>query len=108
MMEPLCFYCFYFTPASIDRNSLTEEKWDDCMEGECRRHVPHLGQLLTDRHGEEFRHYGEWPRVLAGDWCGEFRPRRQAGPVNPESTPVPCAASHLCPEDGHAITSLAS
>lgn len=45
-------------------------------EGECRRHPPVVGELLTDRHGETFRHYGEWPRVMDSDWCGSFDPKR--------------------------------
>lgn len=72
MDQPACFNCRFFVPESSAHNDLTQAQWDDGLEGECRRHTPTLGIMLTDRHGDEFRHYGEWPKVMAGDWCGCF------------------------------------
>jgi hypothetical protein len=34
--------------------------------------------VLKDRDGETYRHFGQWPRVMAGDWCGEFESRHKA------------------------------
>jgi len=75
MMEPLCFDCVHFAPGGTRRNELTEDQWDECLEGECHRRTPHLGPELIDNHGDTFRHLGEWPKVMAGDWCGEFAER---------------------------------
>jgi hypothetical protein len=44
-----------------------------------------LGPMLTDRDGDEFRDFGEWPKVLACDWCGEYAPYAsdQSAPPQP-------------------------
>ncbi len=91
MNEPACFDCVYFVPFSSWHNHLTEEQWNEGLEGECRRHVPHLGEELTDRHGDTFRHFGEWPKVMACNWCGEFISRHRQGPDSrrPEQNPCP-------------------
>ena len=76
MTTPLCFDCRFFVPEGRLHNDLTEDQWDDCLEGTCRAEPPSLGELLADRHGERFRHYGEWPKVMASDWCGRFAAAR--------------------------------
>ena len=80
MDAPSCFQCRYFAPEGRLHNDLTENQWDECLEGECRAGLPALGQLLTDRHGDEFRHFGEWPKVMAGDWCGHFVRKEDKAP----------------------------
>ncbi|HQL76544.1 MAG TPA: hypothetical protein PLD58_25505 [Phycisphaerae bacterium] len=78
MDRPFCFDCRFFVPTGMSHNDLAPGQWSECMEGECRRNPPRLGMLLTDRNGDDFRHYGEWPKVMAADWCGEFKPRQNA------------------------------
>lgn len=77
MRTPCCFDCRFFVPEGRSQNDLAEDQWDDCMEGECHAGLPVLGQSLTDRHGDEFRGFSEWPKVLASDWCGHFTPRKE-------------------------------
>jgi len=76
IMSPFCIDCRYFVPDGQFHNDLSEAEAASNQErdGECRRCPPVLGQLLTDRHGDTFRHYGEWPRVMGCDGCGEFEP----------------------------------
>jgi hypothetical protein len=76
MNDSCCFDCVFFAPGGSQHNNLTEDQLDDCLEGECHRNCPTLGDMSTDRHGDEFRCFGEWPKVLAGDWCGRFRARQ--------------------------------
>lgn len=73
-----CFNCRLFAPGAGGHNELTEDEVDHCLEGECRRHPPCLGVTLIDRHGDEFRHFGEWPKVLGGDWCGLHEPHMES------------------------------
>ena len=75
MNATVCFYCVYFVPDPLQHSDPDPGQWDECLEGECHRHVPRLGVMLKDRNGDSFRHFGEWPKVAAGDWCGEFKPR---------------------------------
>ena len=75
MDTPFCFDCRFLVPDDRLHNDLTQDDWDDILEGECRASLPALGPVVTDRHGDEYRHYGEWPRVLASFWCGHFQPR---------------------------------
>jgi hypothetical protein len=79
MSTSFCFDCRFFVPEGTWLNDLTEGQWDECIEGECRAALPVLGQLLTDRHGDPFRDFGDWPKVLASDWCGQFEPREKPG-----------------------------
>jgi hypothetical protein len=59
-----------------DPEEIVELDWKDgCCEGECRRHPPRVGRLGRDCHGDEFREYGDFPKVLGSDWCGEFAAR---------------------------------
>lgn len=76
MNVPCCFDCRFFAPHGAQHNDLTENQWDECLEGECHRNCPDLGNTLVDRHGDEGRAFGEWPKVLAADWCGRFRARQ--------------------------------
>lgn len=75
-----CFDCRFFVPAGkTDASQLTESDWDSgACEGECRRHPPHLGDLVPKKHDELWRTYGIWPRVIGADWCGECEPREPA------------------------------
>ncbi|MBI1367150.1 MAG: hypothetical protein GC162_00700 [Planctomycetes bacterium] len=71
MKRMICVDCRHFEPyGRIDPDA----PLDPYAEGECRRQCPALGPMITDRHGDEFRHFGEWPKVLACDWCGEYTP----------------------------------
>ena len=97
MTEPLCFDCEHFAPGGTGRNDLREDQWDDGLEGECHRHPPTLGVELTDRHGDRFRHFGEWPKVCAGDWCSAFQPRRRTGSGRGSATSVTtCGSGRNC------------
>ena len=92
-----CFDCWFFIPEGRRFNDLTEDQWDDCMEGECHAGVPKLGQMLTDRHGDPFRDFGEWPKVMASDWCGKLEPREQSAPqtdpgLSSKAVGEPCVA----------------
>ena len=78
MDNPFCFYCRFFAPDDAGHGKAAPGQWDECMEGECRRDTPRLGDLLVDRCGDAFRHFGQWPKVMAGDWCGRFEPRQDA------------------------------
>lgn len=74
-----CYNCRFFSPgdlgcSSYDHNdTLGEFKEGD--EGICRRHTPRHGKTLTRKNGDEFVCFGEWPKVMVNDWCGEFQPR---------------------------------
>ena len=75
MKAPLCFDCRFFVPEGSIHSELTEDQWDECLEGECHAAPPVLGQMLEDRHGDSFRDFAEWPKVMASDWCGKHVPR---------------------------------
>jgi hypothetical protein len=83
-----CFDCRYFRMVGRDDpEELVESDWKDgCCEGECRRHPPQVGKLARDLHGDEFRQYGDFPKILGSDWCGEFAPRDN--PVATTALPV--------------------
>lgn len=84
MNEPFCFGCQFFVREESTHNDLTEEQWDSCLEGQCRAGLPVLGRMLKDRHGDPFRDFGEWPKVMASDWCGKFERRIGRGlPIRP-------------------------
>ncbi len=78
METPFCFDCRFFVPEGKLHNDLAEEQWAESLAGECRRLCPALGPMVTDRHGDQFRHFGEWPRVMAAEWCGRFEPKPPA------------------------------
>ena len=31
--------------------------------------------MPNDNEDDEFRHFSEWPKVMADDWCGQFNKR---------------------------------
>ena len=72
MIEPLCFNCIFFVPEGMTHNELDLDQWDNCISGDCRRHCPVAGEPSDDDHHVN---YAYWPIVIAGDWCGEHRPR---------------------------------
>ena len=63
---PLCFHCKYYP---LDDDSPTD--------GTCRCHPPQVGDLLEEGTLHEFRWFGEYPKVRAHDWCGEFEPEQR-------------------------------
>ncbi|MFV0445481.1 MAG: hypothetical protein ACK5Q5_18025, partial [Planctomycetaceae bacterium] len=74
-MERRCFDCDFFQLEGRDTQDLSEEDWNyGCAEGECRYQPPSLG-VEIESQGETIRHYGEFPRVLVTDWCGQFQAR---------------------------------
>ncbi|MCA9111214.1 MAG: hypothetical protein KDA52_14780 [Planctomycetaceae bacterium] len=74
-MTRCCFDCDYFQIDGKDIPEVAESDWDyGCAEGECRLGPPVLGPEI-EQNGETIRHYGEFPRVLVCDWCGQFQPR---------------------------------
>ena len=81
-----CFDCRFFVPeGKTDASKLTEADWDSgACEGECRRHPPHLGDLVPKKDDDFWRTYGIWPRVIGADWCGEFE--RRAGVPEADSS----------------------
>ena len=74
MKAPFCFDCRFFVPEGSFHNELTEDKWDDCLEGQCRAALPVLGRMVKDRHDDLCRDFAEWPKVMASDWCVTFEP----------------------------------
>ena len=78
MDQPFCFDCRFFVPTDMRHNDPAPDQWDECVEGECRHDTPRLGEMLVDRHGDAFRHFGQWPKVMACDWCGAFEPGQRA------------------------------
>ncbi len=74
-MPRCCFDCDFFHIEGHDVSELTEADWQGgCAEGECRFHPPVLGPEI-ERDGDTFRCFGEFPKVLSSDWCGQFQPR---------------------------------
>ncbi len=69
-----CFDCKYFSPsaAGSSAENLTEKDWDEAMLGECRRCPPRVGKYLGEGVLVDGYDYGQWPLVLASDWCGAF------------------------------------
>ena len=96
-----CFCCRFFIPDGMLFSQLRGVPPKDCLDGECHRHGPELGVVLVDPDGDEFRHYGEWPKVMADDWCGEFVTRQcpddgpQTAHVGPRSN-ISCGAGQGC------------
>lgn len=74
-MTRCCFDCDYFQIDGKDIPEVAESDWDyGRAEGECHLNPPVLGPEIESQ-GETIRHYGEFPRVLVCDWCGQFQPR---------------------------------
>lgn len=74
-MQRCCFDCDFFHIEGKDVSELTEADWHGgCVEGECHFNPPVLGPEI-ERNGDTFRCFGEFPKVLSSDWCGQFQPR---------------------------------
>ncbi len=74
-MQRCCFDCDYYQIDNKEVSDLTDDDWQGgCAEGECRFNPPVLGEEI-ERNGDKYRSYGEFPKVLSSDWCGQFRPR---------------------------------
>ena len=82
-----------FLPAGAFDDELTAVLCLACdsvrVVGQCRREPPQLGEILMDRHGEAFRHFGEWPKVLGCDWCGAYQPTIRATEEQQDATSSP-------------------
>lgn len=76
-----CFDCRFFVPEGKRINDLTDEQWDECLEGQCRVCPPTLGPLFTDSQGHSVRGFGVWPRVKATDCCCKLEPREKSEPA---------------------------
>jgi hypothetical protein len=72
-----CFDCRFFVPDGRTHScEIQESDWKKgTCEGDCRRRPPHLGDIVPQKDDDLWRTYCIWPRVLATDWCGEFKPR---------------------------------
>lgn len=73
-LQPACWDCRFYTPES--GHDVTGPWPDECEPGECHRYPPRVGGLVKDRHGDDWRCYADFPKVMACDWCGEYQPRR--------------------------------
>lgn len=74
-MARCCFDCDYFQIDGNDVAELTEFDWDVGRgEGECRFNPPVLGPEV-ERNGETIRLFGEFPKVMVTEWCGQFQAR---------------------------------
>jgi len=60
---PDCKDCKFFEPSESEK----------FPAGECRRYAPHPGRERQDEDGHVDPLYRLWPKVSAGDWCGEFQ-----------------------------------
>jgi len=77
-MDALCFNCRFFAPDCYRlADELTEDEWDAGLEGECRRDPPQVGRFRGEDEHLQYD-YGQWPLVLAVNWCGAFEPCRRA------------------------------
>ncbi len=75
-MFPYCFDCRFFCPEKtgcLSAGDLKESDWDESLTGECRRHAPQVGRFRGEQEPLQYD-YGQWPLVLACNWCGEFQP----------------------------------
>ena len=86
MIDPnatCCANCQYFllgddflTVDDSEANRLKPFYGDS--EGECHRKSPRPGPVDNKKfNGKTLRNFGEWVKVMASDWCGEFEPRRE-------------------------------
>jgi len=88
---PCCYLCRFFSPG--DSGTPRDEELEEIPEGGdytlvgvCRRRPPELGPVVRQSDGEDWRTYGEWPRVMACDWCGEFEQRADPLPYTEACT----------------------
>jgi len=76
-----CFDCKFFAPQKSiygNPNELTEKNLNEQFEGECRRNPPVIGIVHPNEYDEDFRGYGDFPKVFPNCWCGEFLPCARA------------------------------
>ena len=66
-----CWHCSFFHPEGIV--SRQQPLFDEAQPGECRIYPPQVGDLIHRGTDDEQRWYGNFPRVMAGDWCGQFQ-----------------------------------
>ncbi len=78
-----CEDCRYFQPD--DELSLTVPWTDEALPGECRCNPPVVGDVILVGTDEEQRWFGNFPRVMASDWCGRLVVR-DVGPRRGESS----------------------
>jgi hypothetical protein len=66
-MYEVCFFCRFFDCQDI---ADADKPYDEVVPGYCRINPPSPGRY----RGEDFAQYdyGQWPLVLAGEWCGAF------------------------------------
>ena len=73
---PLCFDCRFFATLRLERAAdlpleKREKYIDECIGGHCRRSPPSVGHFIGEGDTLEYD-YGQWPKVMADDWCGAF------------------------------------
>lgn len=71
--EPACWDCRFFEPEGVV--DLSQPWPDESYAGDCRFHPPQVGDLIKRGTEDEERWFGNFPRVMACDWCGQFRRR---------------------------------
>ena len=74
-MQRCCFDCEFFQLDGKDPNEITESDWDECAGGECHLNPPSVGDT-SDVIVSDDRAFDMFPRVMACDWCGQFRQRK--------------------------------
>jgi len=87
--EMCCHNCRFFSPGEGGCPSYETEtelgEYDETKEGQCRRHPPGHGKTIPQKNGELMTYFGDWPKVMACFWCGEFQQRTES-----ESMPALC------------------
>jgi hypothetical protein len=76
----MCYDCRFFSPGDFGcpQDYLEKElpkDWDEGLYGVCRLNPPRHGDMIKRGDDEQWQFYGEWPRVMAVDWCGQFQQR---------------------------------
>jgi hypothetical protein len=65
-MRGICADCEYYH-ATTAKSGLSPG------DGECRKHPPTVGDPVRLRDGDEERFFGNFPRVIGDERCGEFK-----------------------------------
>ncbi len=65
-----CWHCQYYVPDDDLYPNWEEDQRSGCGQGTCHRRCP-VAQKPDDED-ERVVHYGYWPVVLSGDFCGDF------------------------------------
>ncbi len=68
--KEICAYCRYWEPNSRE----AAEKYTLIANGRCRIRAPEL--VSHGNKDEGLYSSTAWPSVQGGDWCGEFKGRR--------------------------------